>query len=283
MLHDGGVRTVTVEGEGREVSSDFVRAAADATSFPRCAASTSVRSACAGVVDDLYGRWDLPSVYLLVDGRLRCQASRGYFHISDGLTTSTGVIGRVVSSGIGEIIQDVTGDPSFVAAVPGLRAEVCLPVRVFGVVVGVVNLESRELLGSKVAADVERAAMFLGRRLEVLGGLPVASPAQRLARIAVDMASQTGLRQVRRRAVRGAQEISGMSSAALAYRAGDGWVIPTRRAHSRTSCGHGTGPFWRSSAVGFATRPRRTSRPRKTSRSVSSSSRGRCERWRCNR
>ncbi len=217
------------------MGSDFVRAAeVDVKSFPRCAASTSVRSACVGVVDDLYARWDLPSVYLLVDGRLRCQASRGYFQVSDGFTTSTGVIGRVVSSGIGEVIHDVTGDPSFVAAVPGLRAEVCLPVRVFGVVVGVVNIESRGLLGSEVAPDVERAAMFLGRRLEVLCGLPVASPAQRLARIAVDMASQTGLAQVRRRAVRGAQEISGMSSAALAYRADDGWVIT-----------HAAGPFAR--------------------------------------
>ena len=48
----------------------------------------------------------LPSAYLLIDGRLRCQASRGYFQVCDGFSTSTGVIGRVVSSGVGEVLQN---------------------------------------------------------------------------------------------------------------------------------------------------------------------------------
>ena len=194
-------------------------------SFARCAAGTTVRAACVGVVDDLHARWDLPSAYLLIDGRLRCQASRGYFQVSDGFTTSTGVIGRVVSSGVGEVLQDISTDPAFVAAVPGLTAEACLPVRVFGRVVGAVNLESRTALEPAALADLERAAVVLGRRLEALGGLPQPSIAERVARIAVDLAGATGSQRVRECAVEGAREISGMSTAAIAGSTGGDWTV----------------------------------------------------------
>ena len=197
----------------------------DAEAFPRCAAATDLRAACTGVVDDLHDRWALPSAYLLVDGRLRCMASRGYFQVSDGFTTSTGVIGRVVSSGESVVLQDIAADPEFVAAVPGLRAEVCVPVTVFGQVVGAVNLESRDTLPAAALDDVERAAVALGRRLEALGGLPPSSLAERLARIAVELAGQVEVAEVRRRALEGARELSGSSTAALAELGQDGWVV----------------------------------------------------------
>ena len=197
----------------------------DVDAFPRCAAATDLRSACTGLVDDLHDRWPLPSAYLLVDGRLRCMASRGYFQVSDGFTTSTGVIGRVVSTGESVVLQDTAADPEFVAAVPGLRAEVCVPVTVFGEVVGAVNLETRDTLPAAAVADAERAALALGRRLEALGGLPPSSLAERLARIAVELASQVEVAEVRRRALEGAQELSGSTTAALAELGEDGWVV----------------------------------------------------------
>jgi diguanylate cyclase (GGDEF)-like protein len=193
--------------------------------FARCVAAADLRAACRGVVDDLHDRWPLPSAYLLVDGRLRCMASRGYFQVSDGFTTSTGVIGRVITTGLTEVLQDVHADPSFVAAAGGLRAEVCVPVRVHGRVVGAVNLESRDLLPPAAVADAERAAAVLGRRLEELGGLPPPSMAERLAHIAVDLAGQTTVAQVRGRALAGAQELSGLSTAALAELTEDGWSV----------------------------------------------------------
>jgi diguanylate cyclase (GGDEF)-like protein len=193
--------------------------------FLRCAAGTDVASVCAGLVDDLHDRWGLPSVYLLIDGRLRCQASRGYFQVSDGFTPSTGVIGRVVSSGVGEVVRDAAADPAFIAAIPGVSGEACMPVRVFDEVVGAVNLESAGPMEAAAVADAERAAAFLGRRLESLGGLPQPSLAERVARIAVDLASETGLDRVRQRAVSGAQEISGMSSAALVSLTGTDWRV----------------------------------------------------------
>ena len=195
------------------------------SAFPRCAAATDLAAACRGVVDDLHDRWPLPSAYLLVQGRLRCMASRGYFQVSDGFATSTGVIGRVVSTGVTVVVQDVTADPAFVAATAGLRAEVCVPVRVFGEVVGAVNLESREDLPPAAVADVEQAAAVLGRRLEALGGLPAPSLAERLAHVAVDLAGQVSVVEVRRQTLLGAQELSGLSTAALVQLGEDGWSV----------------------------------------------------------
>ena len=197
--------------------------------FARCRAAATVRDACVGVVDDLHERWELPSSYLLIDGRLRCQASRGYFQVSDGFLPTVGVIGRVVARGVAEVVQDAAADPAFVPAVPGLRAEVCVPVRVGGQVVGAVNLESRDRLTDEAVADTERAAEVLSRRLEELGGLPQPSLAERLARVAVDLAAQTGPDDVRDCAVRGAQEISGLGTAAVAELQGSAWVVTAAR------------------------------------------------------
>jgi diguanylate cyclase (GGDEF)-like protein len=187
-----------------------------AEQFPRCAAATTVRAACTGVVEDLHSRHELPSAYLLLDGRLRCQASRGYFQVSDGFTDATGVIGRAIATGQAVVLHDVADDPSFIAAIPGLRAEVCVPVFVHGTVVGAVNLESRGTLDEGALADCRQAAAVLSDRLEELGGLPATSLAERLSRIAVTLASQTEASQVQVHATEGALGVSDMSTAAIA-------------------------------------------------------------------
>ncbi len=196
-----------------------------APTYPRCLAGSTVREVCAGLVEDLHERWDLPSVYLLIDGRLRCQASRGYFQVSDGFPLSVGVIGRVVRNGAMEVIEDVSVDPAFVAAIPGLRAEVCIPVRVHGRVVGAVNLETTTCLDPAAIADLEAGALALGQQLEVLGGLPEPSLSERLGRISVELASQTDEHVVEQLAVMAAIELSGMSSAALALPHQDVWSV----------------------------------------------------------
>lgn len=195
-------------------------------SFPRCAAATTLMGACVGLVDDLWDRDSLPSVYLLIDGRLRCQAARGYFQVVDGFAPGTGVIGRVVESGHPYVISDVTKDPDFIAAIPGLQAEACVPIRVHGLVVGAVNVESMTTLPVGVEADLTVAAAQLGDRIEALGGMPPVPLAQRLARIAVGMAALTDSAAIVERAVASAIEISTMTSGALSRRDPDGrWGV----------------------------------------------------------
>ncbi len=194
--------------------------------YPRCAAATTVQGACAGLVDDLHAWWDLPSAYLLIDGRLRCQASRGYYQVSDGFSPSTGVIGRAVTTRSTIFIEDVTADPTFIAAIPGLRSEVCVPIWMDGEVVGAVNLESRAALEPAAIEDAHRAAAFLGERLEALGGFPTGSLAERLARISVALASQSTAADVQAQTVLGALDVSSMGTAALASLDEDGtWSI----------------------------------------------------------
>ena len=183
--------------------------------FPRCAAARTVAEACTGLVEDLWAHGGLPSVYLLLDGRLRCQAARGYFQVVDGFQPGTGVIGRVIAAGKGEIITDVSGHDEFIAAIPGLRAEACAPVQVNGEVVGAVNIESRTTLPPNVGQVITAAAQQLGWSIERAGGLPAASLAERLARIAVGLSALTDIAEIEARSVQAAIELSTMSSAAL--------------------------------------------------------------------
>ena len=199
---------------------------ADLLRFPRCRAAGSVADACDGLVDDLWEYGALPSIYLLVDGRLRCQAARGYFQVVDGFLPGTGVIGRVVATGRPLLIEDVRTDPNFIAAIPGLRAEGCWPVLVGGHVVGAVNLESHTTLPPGTTELLEEAAALLGERIEAAGGLPAVPLAQRLARIVVQLTSSTDAEEIRARAVEGAVEVSGMTSAALSGRDESGrWTV----------------------------------------------------------
>ena len=100
------------------------------------------RDASEAVVDHLARRGLLPAIYLAQDGRLRCQAVRGVWQVYDGLPASTGVVGRVFRTGVPAILDDVGESADYLPAIPGVRAEVCLPLRAAGQVVGVLDAES---------------------------------------------------------------------------------------------------------------------------------------------
>ncbi len=194
--------------------------------YPRTARATSVRAACAGLLDDMPSDAEYLSVYLVVDGRLRCQSSRGYFQVFDGFGMSTGIIGRVVSSGQPALLEDVSQVQDFLAAVPGIRSEVCVPLWVHGHVVGAVNQESRSVLDAATIESLTEAAEFLGGCLELLGGLARPSLAERVARHAVALARQTDHKGVREHVLGGAVDVSTMSSAAIASLSSEGrWAV----------------------------------------------------------
>jgi diguanylate cyclase (GGDEF)-like protein len=203
-----------------------VRAGSPARWEAMQAAAETVAGACDGLMDDLRERYPMPSVYLLIDGRLRCQAARGYFQVVDGFPVGTGVIGRVVDTGAAVLKQDVTGDPHFIAAMPGLVSEACVPVWIDGRVVGAVNVESTEPLASDVMSVLTSAAAALAERIQAAGGLPPVSLSQRLARIAVGLSAMTEAADIYPRVIEGALDLSGMDSAALCRRDRDAsWSV----------------------------------------------------------
>lgn len=175
-----------------------------------------VRGASLQVVDHLAAQGLMPSVYLEQGGRLRCQAVRGYWQIFDGMGAETGVIGRTFQSGEPTVELDVSGHPDYLAAVEEVVAEICVPVRVLGKIVGVLNVESTEPLAPEIEIEVSRCATLLGGRLTELAPLDVPSPAQALARVGARLATLTEPEAILEATAQAACELSGFSSALLA-------------------------------------------------------------------
>lgn len=200
--------------------------------FARCAKASTLPAAYHGMADDLVeAGFELPSIYMLAGERLRCEAARGYFQVVDGFRAGTGVIGKVVASGISDFVADVSLRPDFIAATPGLTAEGCSPIFSHEKVIGALSVESRSTLPEDTVCRLEAAADFLGRKMESLGGRPSPSLWQRLAQVAVELTSAGTAADIERRAVAAATELSDMHTAALARCRPDG------RIHITTTCG----------------------------------------------
>jgi diguanylate cyclase (GGDEF)-like protein len=86
------------------------------------------------------------AVFVLEHGRLWLVAQRGYAVVSEGINIERGVMGRVVRLGRVELIPDVSVDPDYVAAHPRVRSELAVPLRVGDSIVGILNIESEQLL-----------------------------------------------------------------------------------------------------------------------------------------
>jgi diguanylate cyclase (GGDEF)-like protein len=156
----------------------------------------------------------MPSVYLEADGRLRCQAARGYWQIFDGMLPMAGVIGRTFATGAEHVGPDTAADRARLAAGDRVRAQACLPLRVRGVVVGVLVVESPEPLSPRDLGEVREGAAELSRFLADHRPAPP-NPAQRLARKAAALAQLTSTDDIVAEAVDAACAVSGLSSAVV--------------------------------------------------------------------
>ena len=186
---------------------------------------------CGAVADELLADgFELPSVYVLTGGRLRCYAAHGYHQVVDGFPPGVGVVGETVARGAATVVPDVADHPQFIAAVPGIRAEACVPVRLDGAVIGAVNVESRSALPPDAVARLEQAAERLAARIGRLGGLPPPTLAQRLAQATLRLAALTEADDIEQATAAAAAELSGMSSAAVVG-------VPPRRPRVRTASG----------------------------------------------
>lgn len=176
----------------------------------------TVEGACQGVVDHL-ARDErlLPSVYLARGGRLRCQAAHGYKQVLDGMLPSTGVMGEAFRTGRSQLIGDVRDDPTFLAAASNLLAELALPTVHRGEVVGILNVESRRPLDAGQVAASKAANAALEAALERIGGPPLESAAQRLARAAAQLAALGTDQEIAPAALEAACDITGLDSGLL--------------------------------------------------------------------
>jgi GAF domain-containing protein len=109
-----------------------------------------------------------------------------------------------------------------VASVPGVRARACLPLGG----VGVLAAESLVPLDAATLAELERTAAALCARLEDVGTLGAASPAQRLARTAARLAAVDDPAEAVRETLAAALDLSGCESGLVALANGYGELYP---------------------------------------------------------
>jgi diguanylate cyclase (GGDEF)-like protein len=198
------------------------------------AGAPTVRDASAVIVEHLARTGLMPSVYLEQGGRLRCQASRGYWQVYDGMPSSAGVIGRTFRSGTATEVDDIADHPEWVESVPSVVAELCMPLRIGERTVGVINCDSPTRPDEGVRWEVERCADLLARRIDELGGPETGiQPAQRLARAVARMSVLEDPEDIVRETVRSALELAGFESAMVALADG----------HGHLYVHHAEGPF----------------------------------------
>jgi diguanylate cyclase (GGDEF)-like protein len=189
---------------------------------PRLDESHDVGEACRAVVERLAMEEGLlPSVYLARGGRLRCEALSGYWQARDGMPPTTGVVGRAFTTGREIVVQDVAEHAGYLEALPGVTAEVSVPLRTGRLVVGVLNVESREPLSHHALGLIRRCAADLGARIAELGGPPAESEAQRLLRHVAGLAALEDVAEIERAVLQAALDLVDLDSAMLVRAAGD--------------------------------------------------------------
>ncbi|MCV2395204.1 EAL domain-containing protein [Actinotalea sp. M2MS4P-6] len=145
---------------GTEHSATLEIALATATSQAQACEAVAAHIATVGGL--------LPTVYLERGGVLRCQARRGQWLALDGLHPGVGITGLAYAEEREVVVDDVTTEPRYRAAVPGIRAEIAVPIRSDGRVVGVCNVDTVVPLSSTARALVRRCVAQLEDRLDQL-------------------------------------------------------------------------------------------------------------------
>jgi EAL domain-containing protein (putative c-di-GMP-specific phosphodiesterase class I)/putative methionine-R-sulfoxide reductase with GAF domain len=185
--------------------------------------TTSRDAACSVVVEYLFQRGQiLPSLYLESEGHLRCVAQRGLWQVLDGMPGSVGVTGRTWRTGRSYLVEDLAADPDYVEAIPGVVAEMCVPVTIEGRTIGALNVESLSPLPRQLLAILEHCAGLLADRLRELGDRHAATSWQRAARASMSVSGLNGGVRMSERLLECLLEASGMDSACLIVSTAEG-------------------------------------------------------------
>ncbi len=165
----------------------------------------------------------MPSIYVERAGVLRCLSRRGQWIVHDGMAPGVGITGRTFARDQEAWVPDVRADPSYRAAIPGVRSEFSVPLHAGGNRFGVLNVESYNELSLAAREHTRRAAVLMERRLDALGPRHVReSPLRALSRSAPGLASAGCRAELAERGVRAAIDVSSLTSAALWWYGPDG-------------------------------------------------------------
>ena len=167
------------------------------------------------VVETLFRRGFMSSLYLERGNELRCVAQRGLWQVLDGLPGTAGITGRTWATGQTIVVDDISSHPDYLEAVPGVVSEICVPIVVDGDSVGSLNVESFGPMGPDAAAFTELLARLLADRLRVIGANPGNTRWQRAAHASVAISGLLGGNNLARQALHRVLEAAEMDSACL--------------------------------------------------------------------
>jgi diguanylate cyclase (GGDEF)-like protein len=104
-----------------------------------------LEEACRVIVESVAETFGYPLVSLCLrhgDG-LELAHHVGYpQEVIERVNLNDGVLGRVMRNGEAVLLEDVTTDADFIAALPGITSEICVPLRLNGETIGVFGIES---------------------------------------------------------------------------------------------------------------------------------------------
>ncbi len=188
----------------------------------------NVLEACEVVAETLFRQGHLmSSLYLERNGELRCVAQRGLWQVLDGMPGSAGITGRTWSTGQSVVVEDVSADPDYVEAVPGVVSEICVPIVVNGEPIGALNVESLGPLTPQTTALTERAARLLAGRLLVIGTNLGNTRWQRAAQASVAISGLLANRRLPEQVLHRVRDAAEMDSACLVSDGPDGPGVVT--------------------------------------------------------
>lgn len=128
-------------------------------------------------LDELVGRisgefgYPYVSIYLGDDQRVTLGSQRGYGQLAATFDSARGIAGRVMRTHRPVLVQNVSADPEYIALVPDVTTQICVPLLADGQFLGFVNVEasaadpldSTDLRLMVAVADRLAAALIIGR------------------------------------------------------------------------------------------------------------------------
>jgi putative methionine-R-sulfoxide reductase with GAF domain len=187
----------------------------------------NVLEACDVVVETLFRRGLMSSLYLERSHELRCVAQRGLWQVLDGLSASAGITGRTWATGQSIVVDDVSSHPNYLMAVPGVVSEICVPIVMDGNTIGSLNVESFSAMGPDSVALTELLARLLSDRLEVIGSNIGNTRWQRAAQASVAISGLVRGTHLVRQALHRVRDAAEMDSACLVIEESSGPRVVT--------------------------------------------------------
>jgi EAL domain-containing protein (putative c-di-GMP-specific phosphodiesterase class I)/putative methionine-R-sulfoxide reductase with GAF domain len=169
------------------------------------------------VTAHLYENFEfLPSVYLERAGVLRFLSGRGQWQVLDGIEEGVGLTGSAFAAGEPVLVQDVATDTRYREAVPGVVAELAVPLTVNRHIVGVLNVDSPTRFDDEQVSTVKATARLLEQAFTRTGLSSYrGSPLVDLGRHATRIARTRTVRELARTTVSAGVDVAQLQSAVL--------------------------------------------------------------------